>query len=96
MKVYASLDGLRIGNNLRTVESSKLRKLVRPQETCSLRLKWHCAMNTPFDNAPAISGVRALLLDLDGTLVDDIYEHPLAWQEAFEESGHCIGGVTNS
>src|SRR5438309_11436920 len=31
--------------------------------------------------------VPALLLDLDGTLVDDVYEHALAWQEAFEEVG---------
>ena len=47
-------------------------------------------MNTPFRNAPAISGVRALLLDLDGTLVDDMYEDALAWQEAFEESGIAL------
>src|SRR5438874_834354 len=31
--------------------------------------------------------VPALLLDLDGTLVDDAYEHALAWQEAFEGVG---------
>jgi len=34
-----------------------------------------------------IPRVPALLLDLDGTLVDDVYEHALAWQEAFEEVG---------
>jgi HAD superfamily hydrolase (TIGR01509 family) len=29
----------------------------------------------------------ALLLDLDGTLVDNVYEHVLAWREAFEQAG---------
>ncbi len=28
-----------------------------------------------------------LLFDLDGTLVDSVYEHVLAWQDAFEELG---------
>jgi HAD superfamily hydrolase (TIGR01509 family) len=28
-----------------------------------------------------------LLFDLDGTLVDSVYQHVLAWQEAFEELG---------
>ena len=29
----------------------------------------------------------ALLFDLDGTLVDNVYQHVLAWQEAFQEVG---------
>jgi HAD superfamily hydrolase (TIGR01509 family) len=29
----------------------------------------------------------ALLFDLDGTLVDSVYEHVLAWREALEQSG---------
>lgn len=29
----------------------------------------------------------AFLFDLDGTLVDSVYQHVLAWQEALEESG---------
>jgi HAD superfamily hydrolase (TIGR01509 family) len=29
----------------------------------------------------------ALLLDLDGTLVDNVYQHVLSWREAFEEAG---------
>jgi HAD superfamily hydrolase (TIGR01509 family) len=29
----------------------------------------------------------ALLFDLDGTLVDSVYQHVLAWQEALEEAG---------
>jgi hypothetical protein len=29
----------------------------------------------------------ALLFGLDGTLVDSVYEHVLAWREALEEAG---------
>lgn len=29
----------------------------------------------------------ALLFDLDGTLVDNVYEHVLAWRESFEHAG---------
>lgn len=29
----------------------------------------------------------ALLFDLDGTLVDNVYQHVLAWREAFEQAG---------
>jgi HAD superfamily hydrolase (TIGR01509 family) len=29
----------------------------------------------------------ALLFDLDGTLVDNVYQHVLSWREAFEEAG---------
>jgi len=36
-------------------------------------------------NAPE-SGA-ALLFDLDGTLVDSVYQHVLAWREALEEAG---------
>ena len=36
-------------------------------------------------NAPE-SGT-ALLFDLDGTLVDSVYQHVLAWREALEEAG---------
>jgi phosphoglycolate phosphatase-like HAD superfamily hydrolase len=30
---------------------------------------------------------RAFLFDLDGTLVDSVYQHVLAWREALEKSG---------
>jgi beta-phosphoglucomutase-like phosphatase (HAD superfamily) len=30
---------------------------------------------------------RALILDLDGTLVDTVYAHEAAWQQALEEAG---------
>ena len=36
-------------------------------------------------NAPEIGA--ALLFDLDGTLVDSVYQHVLAWREALEEAG---------
>src|SRR6266496_2487819 len=29
----------------------------------------------------------ALLFDLDGTLVDSVYQHVLAWREALEQAG---------
>lgn len=29
----------------------------------------------------------AMLFDLDGTLVDSVYQHVLAWREALEEAG---------
>ena len=32
-------------------------------------------------------GAPAFLFDLDGTLVDSIYQHVLAWREALEEAG---------
>lgn len=32
----------------------------------------------------------AFLFDLDGTLVDSVYRHVLAWQEAFAEAGHSF------
>ena len=33
----------------------------------------------------------ALLLDLDGTLTDSVYQHALAWRKALE-----LGGITLS
>jgi HAD superfamily hydrolase (TIGR01509 family) len=37
-------------------------------------------MTTPF----------AVLLDLDGTLVDSVYHHVVAWQEALQAHGHDV------
>jgi HAD superfamily hydrolase (TIGR01509 family) len=34
-----------------------------------------------------VSGVPAFVFDLDGTLVDSVYEHVLAWREALERAG---------
>jgi HAD superfamily hydrolase (TIGR01509 family) len=36
--------------------------------------------------------VRALIFDLDGTLVDTVYAHVFAWQRALEEAGMPIDG----
>src|SRR5215472_5780235 len=36
--------------------------------------------------------MAALIFDLDGTLVDTVYAHVLAWQLAFAESGIPIEG----
>lgn len=34
----------------------------------------------------------ALILDVDGTLLDTVYLHVMAWWEAFEEQGHQVSG----
>jgi HAD superfamily hydrolase (TIGR01509 family) len=36
--------------------------------------------------------MRALIFDLDGTLVDTVYPHVVAWQQALEEAGLMIDG----
>ncbi|HET9589968.1 MAG TPA: HAD family hydrolase [Anaerolineales bacterium] len=36
--------------------------------------------------------MRALIFDLDGTLVDTVYAHIFAWQRAFTEAGMAIEG----
>jgi HAD superfamily hydrolase (TIGR01549 family) len=33
---------------------------------------------------------RGVLLDLDGTLVDSVYQHVVAWSEALAEAGHDV------
>ncbi|MBZ5725618.1 MAG: HAD family hydrolase [Acidobacteriia bacterium] len=37
--------------------------------------------------ARSVSGAPAFLFDLDGTLVDSVYQHVLAWRDALEEAG---------
>ena len=32
----------------------------------------------------------AVLFDVDGTLVDTVYQHVMAWWEAFSEAGHAV------
>ncbi|TMJ10331.1 MAG: HAD family hydrolase, partial [Bacillati bacterium ANGP1] len=34
-----------------------------------------------------MSGDSAFLFDLDGTLVDSVYQHVLAWRQALEAAG---------
>jgi HAD superfamily hydrolase (TIGR01509 family) len=38
-------------------------------------------------SSPALSARPALLFDLDGTLVDSVYQHVLAWRDALHEEG---------
>jgi HAD superfamily hydrolase (TIGR01509 family) len=37
------------------------------------------------------SQITALLFDLDGTLIDSVYQHVLAWHEALNELGFSLG-----
>ncbi len=39
------------------------------------------------DEAQLMPGRTALLFDLDGTLVDSVYQHVLAWRDALEQAG---------
>jgi HAD superfamily hydrolase (TIGR01509 family) len=36
--------------------------------------------------------MRAIIFDLDGTLVDTVYPHVVAWQQALQEAGMTIDG----
>lgn len=36
--------------------------------------------------------MRALIFDLDGTLVDTVYAHIFAWQQALQEAGMAVDG----
>ena len=38
-------------------------------------------------SSPALSARPALLFDLDGTLVDSVYQHVLAWRDALHDEG---------
>jgi HAD superfamily hydrolase (TIGR01549 family) len=47
--------------------------------------------------APTLTGAAAdtpgaVLFDVDGTLVDTVYQHVVAWWEAFAEAGHAVSG----
>jgi HAD superfamily hydrolase (TIGR01549 family) len=45
-------------------------------------------MTEPAPSAADTPG--AVLFDVDGTLVDTVYQHVLAWWEAFAEGGHAV------
>jgi HAD superfamily hydrolase (TIGR01549 family) len=47
-------------------------------------------MTEPAPSPPNTPG--AVLFDVDGTLVDTVYHHVLAWWEAFTEAGHAVSG----
>ena len=40
--------------------------------------------------APDVNGTTALVLDVDGTLLDTVYLHVIAWWESFREQGHEV------
>ena len=44
-------------------------------------------MSSPAERPQSPTGRTAFLFDLDGTLVDSVYQHVLAWREALEEAG---------
>ena len=44
-------------------------------------------MSSPAEPSPSPAGRTAFLFDLDGTLVDSVYQHVLAWREALEKAG---------
>lgn len=46
-----------------------------------------CRASTMMENLPNDPVVPAFLFDLDGTLIDSVYQHVLAWHEALEEMG---------
>ncbi len=43
--------------------------------------------------APGVNAPRALVLDVDGTLLDTVYLHVIAWWEAFMDAGHQVSGL---
>jgi HAD superfamily hydrolase (TIGR01549 family) len=49
---------------------------------------------TDLTTAPGPAGERptALVLDVDGTLLDTVYLHVIAWWEAFRDAGHEVSG----
>src|SRR5215510_15949672 len=44
-------------------------------------------INQPLDTKDTTATRQAFLFDLDGTLVDSVYQHVLAWREALEAGG---------
>ena len=44
-------------------------------------------MSAPMESPRNPTGRTAFLFDLDGTLVDSVYQHVLAWREALEKAG---------
>src|SRR5882672_2240642 len=44
----------------------------------------------PKGKSPLMNPSRAFLFDLDGTLIDSVYQHVLAWREALEEVGMAL------
>lgn len=47
-------------------------------------------MDETTDDRDGVRGVPGVLLDLDGTLVDSVYQHVVAWYEAFAAHGYDV------
>jgi len=47
----------------------------------------HKSNRPQIDRLNKRAGGRTFLFDLDGTLVDSVYQHVLAWREALEQAG---------
>src|SRR5204863_4918181 len=50
------------------------------------------SVNRPPRGSVTCAPMRALIFDLDGTLVDTVYEHVVAWQQALAEADLPLDG----
>jgi HAD superfamily hydrolase (TIGR01509 family) len=50
------------------------------------------ASTPPADQSSSSRPPTALVLDVDGTLLDTVYLHVIAWWEAFMDAGHQVSG----
>src|SRR2546428_3602297 len=67
-------------------------QVVRPDVIEQARTGWRGRqIQTEGRLGPPIP-MRALIFDLDGTLIDTVYAHVFAWQRALTESGLAIDG----
>src|ERR1700694_4211609 len=44
------------------------------------------------DGRRSVASMQAVIFDLDGTLIDTVYAHVFAWQQALTELGMAIDG----
>ena len=58
--------------------------------TAALTRSFVCGTTSASRGSEAI--MHALLFDLDGTLVDTVYAHVIAWQAALGEAGVAVDG----
>src|SRR5437899_6241712 len=54
--------------------------------------RWIAGVTKTLRRARDTCLMRALIFDLDGTLVDTVYAHVFAWQRALLEGGHPVDG----
>ena len=62
------------------------------QSTCYPQVARYSRLSAAVNPRPYFDPMRALIFDLDGTLVDTVYAHVFAWQRAFAEAGMPIDG----